>query len=307
MAGYWTSSSNSVCSKLNSVSFSLNLLLCLSSPFPYWQALNPASHFPHGSAGKEPGCNAGDPGSIPGLGRSPGEGNGSPLQYSWLENPMDRGALQPTVHGVTKSRTRVSINNWPHLKPGRHTLQFSLSSYTDNKFWWFWFLNITYLPYILLVFLIASGPSLSHPPHIWQRNPSKRTCLMCLSSLEILYLLPIASMVTLRRPNTKMCSWLPLWLCFPLFYPDQPQLFHWSFLWWKNSVDLGGGVGMWKLLFYTLETVWGVKTYRVKVLVPQLCPTLWDTWTVAHPWNSPGKNTGVGCHFLLQGIFLTQG
>ena len=48
--------------------------------------------FPSGSDGKASVCNAGDPGSIPELGRSPGEGNGSPLQYSCLENPMDRGA-----------------------------------------------------------------------------------------------------------------------------------------------------------------------------------------------------------------------
>ena len=48
--------------------------------------------FPHSSVDKESACNAGDPGSIPGLGRSPGEGNGNPLQYSCLENPMDRGA-----------------------------------------------------------------------------------------------------------------------------------------------------------------------------------------------------------------------
>ena len=48
--------------------------------------------FPGSSVGKEPACNAGDPGLIPRLGRSPGEGNGSPLQYSCLENPMDRGA-----------------------------------------------------------------------------------------------------------------------------------------------------------------------------------------------------------------------
>ena len=52
--------------------------------------------------------NAGDLGSIPGLGRSPGEGNGNPLQYSCLENPMDRGAWLATVHGVAKSRTRLS-------------------------------------------------------------------------------------------------------------------------------------------------------------------------------------------------------
>ena len=61
-----------------------------------------------GSDSKEPGCNAGDLGSIPGSGRSPGEGNGYPLQYSWLENSMDRGALQATVLGVTKSWTQMS-------------------------------------------------------------------------------------------------------------------------------------------------------------------------------------------------------
>ena len=61
-----------------------------------------------GSDGKESACNVGDPGSTPGLGRSPGEGNGNPLLYSWLENSTDREAWQATVHGVTKSRTRLS-------------------------------------------------------------------------------------------------------------------------------------------------------------------------------------------------------
>ena len=50
-------------------------------------------------------ANSGDAGSIPGLGRSPGEGNGNPLQYSCLENPVNRGAWQATVHGVIKSQT----------------------------------------------------------------------------------------------------------------------------------------------------------------------------------------------------------
>ena len=54
------------------------------------------------SVGKESACNAGDLGSIPGLGGSPGEGNGNPLQYSCLKNHMDRGTWQATVHGVTK-------------------------------------------------------------------------------------------------------------------------------------------------------------------------------------------------------------
>ena len=65
----------------------------------------PTVGFPGGSDGKEYGCNMGDPGSIPGSGRSPGEGHGNPLQHSCLENPMDRGAWQAAVHGVTKSRT----------------------------------------------------------------------------------------------------------------------------------------------------------------------------------------------------------
>ena len=61
--------------------------------------------FPGGSDGKASAYDAGDPGSIPGWGRSPGEGNGNPLQYSCLENPMDGGAWWATVHGVAKSRT----------------------------------------------------------------------------------------------------------------------------------------------------------------------------------------------------------
>ena len=64
--------------------------------------------FPGGSDCKESACNAGDLGSIPGLGRSPGEGHGNPLKYSCLENPMDRGALRAIVRGVTKSQTRLS-------------------------------------------------------------------------------------------------------------------------------------------------------------------------------------------------------
>ena len=63
---------------------------------------------------KNPPAKAGDTGDtslIPGLGRSPGEGNGNPLQYSCLENPMDRGAWRATVHGVAKSRTQLSTHS----------------------------------------------------------------------------------------------------------------------------------------------------------------------------------------------------
>ena len=67
-------------------------------------------------------ANAGDAGvtgSIPGLGRSPGEGNGNPLQYSWLENSMDRGIWQATLHGFTKSRRQ--LNTYPHTHTETHT------------------------------------------------------------------------------------------------------------------------------------------------------------------------------------------
>ena len=64
---------------------------------------------PGGSDGKEsPACYAGDAGLISGLGRSPREGHGNPLQYSCLENPKDRGAWPATVHGVAKSQTQLS-------------------------------------------------------------------------------------------------------------------------------------------------------------------------------------------------------
>ena len=63
--------------------------------------------FPGGSNGKASAYNVEDPGSIPGSGRSSGEGSGNPLQYSCLESSMNRGACWATVHGVKKSRTRL--------------------------------------------------------------------------------------------------------------------------------------------------------------------------------------------------------
>ena len=73
-------------------------MLC-SIDEPYSQLIG----FPGGKEVKASACNAGDLGSTPGSGRSPGEGNGKPLQYSCLENPMDGGAWGATVHRVTKS------------------------------------------------------------------------------------------------------------------------------------------------------------------------------------------------------------
>ena len=68
----------------------------------HYAIYNVLQGFPCSSVGREPAYNAGDPGLISGLGRSPGGGNGNPLQYSCLENPMDRGAWWATVHGVAR-------------------------------------------------------------------------------------------------------------------------------------------------------------------------------------------------------------
>ena len=101
-----------------SVMLSNHLFLCcplllLPSVFPSIRVLPISWHFssggfPGGSDGKESAYNVGDPGSIPGLGRSPGGEQGNPLQYSSLEKPTDRGAWRATDHGVPKSETQLS-------------------------------------------------------------------------------------------------------------------------------------------------------------------------------------------------------
>ena len=89
------------------VSYCLRIMLCICSSWG----------FPAGSDGKESACNVGDLGSIPGSRRSPGEGNGNPLQNSCLENPMDRGAWKATVHEVARvqhdlaTKTTTKIHN----------------------------------------------------------------------------------------------------------------------------------------------------------------------------------------------------
>ena len=83
----------------------LSLRWCLWPPEQHFLALQGPTTL-GGSDGDESACNAGELGSIPGLRRSPEEGNGNPLQYSCLENPMDRGAWGATVHGVAQSRAQ---------------------------------------------------------------------------------------------------------------------------------------------------------------------------------------------------------
>ena len=87
-------------------------------------------------SGKECACSGGDEGSLPGLGRSSGERNGNPLQYSCLKNPTDRGAWRPTVHGVAKSWTR--LNNKAELIHGRNLVINNYHSRGNVK-WIFFF------------------------------------------------------------------------------------------------------------------------------------------------------------------------
>ena len=101
--GHFTSAYTGKVSQVQINIFSL--ALCLAS----WG-------FPGGSVVKNSPASKGDVGSIPGPGRSLGEGNGNPLQYSYLENPMDRGAWRATVHRVTKSRTRWSTQHHTFFK-----------------------------------------------------------------------------------------------------------------------------------------------------------------------------------------------
>jgi len=93
------------------------------------------SRFPGGSDDKASAHNAQDPGSIPGLGRSPGEGNGNPLQYSCLENPMDEGAWWATVHGVTKSWTRLSHFTSLHYRVLECKSRKSRNTWSNRQIW----------------------------------------------------------------------------------------------------------------------------------------------------------------------------
>ena len=88
-----------------------------------------AIYVPGGLDGKESACNAEDLGLILGLGRSLGEGNGNPLQYSCLENPVDRGAWWATVHGVAKSWTHRVPNTFTLIQP----LEWTTSLYPHSQ------------------------------------------------------------------------------------------------------------------------------------------------------------------------------
>ena len=106
--------------------------------------------FPCSSVGKESACNAGDPCSIPRLGRSPGERNGNPLQYSCLENPMDKGALQAIVHVVARAGHDLVTKPSIFIRFARDSL-INLSKITFKNYFlhYFYFINFSVLFFLM--------------------------------------------------------------------------------------------------------------------------------------------------------------
>ena len=105
----------------------------LKTSLHIWGQVMCTRSFPSGSDGKEFACYAGDLDSIPGWGRSPGEGNGNPLQHSCLENSMARGAWQATVHGVAKIGHNWATNTQFFSCWGRYAQIFSIDGVHDQK------------------------------------------------------------------------------------------------------------------------------------------------------------------------------
>ena len=120
-----------------SFSWALKRPLCWDAMlFIFWPIF--FQGFPGVSDSKESTCKAG---FDPGLARSPGEAHGNPLQYSCLENPMDRGTWQATVHGVAKSQTQLSTkhNILSHISPFNesfHHFKYYILSFLGLSFWW---------------------------------------------------------------------------------------------------------------------------------------------------------------------------
>ena len=125
--------------------------------------------FPDGSAGKNPPANAGEAGLIPGLGRSPGGGNGNPLQYSCLGNPMDRGAWLATVHGVLKSWAGATKQQHRVLQFTKHpNVPINQGTRADYALIFFnndllWFISLRYWKDALCLYLcwLTNNPSRS--------------------------------------------------------------------------------------------------------------------------------------------------
>ena len=155
------------------------------------------SGFPGGASGKEPICqcrNVRDMDLIPGSGRSPGGGHGNPLQYSCLEDPMDRGAWRATVHGVAKSQTRLKrlsthecIYFFPKGNKGescwKWIVDFRIQPYLNFKLWdhvavWLWSQIKNQILVLLLTGCVSLGKLLFEPHFLLLWNEDGSNCLL---------------------------------------------------------------------------------------------------------------------------------
>ena len=180
--------------------------------------------FPCGSAGKESACNGGDLGSVSGLGRSPGEGNGYPLQYPVLENSVDRGPWRATVHGVAKSQAWLRDFHMSKISllAQMHTL-LTLSLKNDAFcIWsllisWYYFGTCSSCLISRLATLLTGVPSLSLSSlyywHSCQWPSSFRSCLSSSqSSAGTLF-----SLSKCQSPDNACVTWLHFLFTFPAF------------------------------------------------------------------------------------------
>ena len=138
------------------------------------------THFPGSSVSKESACSAGGLGSIPGSGRSPDEGNSKPLQYSCLENLMDRGTWQATVHGVARSQTQLASKPSPQCSEWQWTVWVSWKLTWGCLFIWI---------------------------SVYQNKP----ILKFLSSVLISFLKPFLKLLSFCPLNSKISTIISFW------------------------------------------------------------------------------------------------
>ena len=143
-APYCLSKSKSKCFWTWIIAFGMFFFQMMKEKVKQFLYLSLSNTFPGSLVGKEPACSAGHPGSIPGLGWPSGEGNGNPLQYSCLENPMDRGAWWATVHGIARVRHDLAAKP-PLSKAGKRTQTARATHFRET-----WFCEIEIYPMCLI-------------------------------------------------------------------------------------------------------------------------------------------------------------
>ena len=170
-----------------------------------------------GSDSKESACNAGDPGSIPGSWRSPGEGLGNPLQYSCLENPMDRGAWQATLHVVTKSQTEWATNIFTFKLTNESDTTEHMHMITESPYFWHLIMSVgDYCRHLTLTTEKAVAPHSSTLAWKiqWMEEPGR---LPSMGSLRVRHDWATSLSLFIFR------HWRRKWQPTPVFLPGESQ------------------------------------------------------------------------------------